>query len=139
MHLNLFQIIALSALAGAVVAEIWSVFRRAGQPKMRAVRVLVLVAAGCAIGLPHITTDVARWVGIGRGADLVVYLFILATVVAGFSLYARCVRLERQITAIVRWQAIHAAECGKSEIAADQQPRHELPKTSRHIDDGVRI
>ncbi len=64
---------------------------------------LVLVAA------PDLANLVANAVGIGRGADLVIYVFILLSLAAIFNLHLR-LRSEREVTTrIVRELAIRGA------------------------------
>jgi hypothetical protein len=54
----------------------------------------------------------ATAVGIGRGADAVLYLFVFAFLVTAFYFYARQVKLQRQVTELVRHIAIHEARRG---------------------------
>ena len=63
-----------------------------------------------AIIWPRSTMLVARWLGIGRGADLLLYSSVLLMLVGFFYVYARFRRLDRQITLLVRRLAIENAE-----------------------------
>ena len=63
---------------------------------------LVLVAAASAIIWPEATTRVARAVGIGRGADLLLYVMVVAMIVGFFWVYVRLIRLRRNLTLLVR-------------------------------------
>ncbi|MFO0903147.1 MAG: DUF2304 domain-containing protein [Pirellulales bacterium] len=106
-----FQWIAFAVLSAALVREllVWTYGR---QRRLVVVgRAALLAAAGWFVAFPDQSTVVAKWAGIGRGADLVMYVYVFFSLGALFLLYARCVRLERQVTAIVRWEALHAAEC----------------------------
>lgn len=61
------------------------------------------------IAFPGRTTEIAHLLGVGRGTDLLLYL---AIVIGGFLilvLYARLRRMERQITEVVRAQAVENA------------------------------
>lgn len=51
----------------------------------------------------------ATFLGIARAADLVTYLFALLFIASSFYFYGRCLRLERDITALTRSIAISQA------------------------------
>ncbi|MDO8559539.1 MAG: DUF2304 domain-containing protein [bacterium] len=61
---------------------------------------------------PHATDVVARWVGVGRGADLLIFTSIVALFVLVSWLLARVERVEREITEIVRHEALRRGELG---------------------------
>jgi hypothetical protein len=58
---------------------------------------------------PDLSSQLARLVGIGRGTDLVLYLFIVFCYLSGLSILAKFRRLERQQTLLVRQLALAAA------------------------------
>ncbi len=64
---------------------------------------------------PETTMPVARFFGVGRGTDLVVYgaLVILFAIV--FQLAVRLRATQREITALVRAEAVRSATLGFSE------------------------
>jgi hypothetical protein len=82
---------------------------------------LLWIAAAAAIARPSLTVTVARFLGIGRGADLVFYCAILGMLIALFLIYVRFKRLEREITTIVRHLAIRDAE--EDETASSERAR----------------
>lgn len=55
---------------------------------------------------PETASDVARRLGVGRGADVVVYLSIAALFYLQFRLFARVEDQERQITKLARELAL---------------------------------
>lgn len=67
---------------------------------------LLWIAAGLAIFKPEITSEFATALGITRGADLVIYLAILAGIVVTRYFYSRTRRLENLITQLVREKAM---------------------------------
>ncbi len=72
-------------------------------------RLVYLVGAAAGIALviaPQLSTDIANALGIGRGADLIFYLAIIMALFYGVASRSRTRRLERQITLLVRRQAI---------------------------------
>lgn len=60
--------------------------------------------------IPRVTTTVANAVGVGRGADLLVYLALLALFYVAFRLYNKVERIEEDITSLVRELAIEQAD-----------------------------
>lgn len=56
---------------------------------------------------PDMTTTIAQFLGIGRGADLVMYLGMIGLLVVCLLLYLRLIRLERILTEIIRDRAIN--------------------------------
>ena len=72
---------------------------------------LSLWSLGAAVVIwPRSTVLVARWLGIGRGTDLLLYSSVLLMLVGFFYVYGRFRRLDRQITLLVRRLAIETAE-----------------------------
>lgn len=69
-----------------------------------------LVLGGLALALaPKLATELAHLVGIGRGADLIVYCFILISLVAIFNLHLQLRSNEEQLTQLVRALAMLTA------------------------------
>ena len=69
---------------------------------------LVWAAVGVTALWPNSTAIVARALGIGRGADLVLYCSVLAMLIGFFYIYTRFRRLDRQLTLLVRQLAIES-------------------------------
>ncbi len=86
-------------------------------------RVIYLVCALVGIILvvdPPLTTQIANWLGIGRGADLLFYLFIIASLFYIVATRSRIRRLEQQITRLVQQNAIdHPIQDEKKSQAPD--------------------
>lgn len=62
---------------------------------------------------PDLSTLIANRLGIGRGVDLLVYLCIVVGLFYAVSLTARIKRLERQLTEVIRRQALEHPREGK--------------------------
>ena len=67
---------------------------------------LLWIAAAFAVAFPESLAVIARTIGIGRGADLVLYLSILFMFAGFFLVYLRFRKLDEQLTQIVRHLAI---------------------------------
>lgn len=91
---------------------VWG-FRNRQRTSMRAgVRVLALGVAGfaaLAIAEPSITTRFANLIGVGRGADLLLYVAVVTFGVSTVGLYLRARQLEQRLNALARAFAINAA------------------------------
>ena len=67
---------------------------------------LIWLLSGIAVWKPEITMKVARLLGIGRGADLVLYVFVIFFIAAFFYFQGQFQRLESHLTTIVRHLAL---------------------------------
>jgi hypothetical protein len=110
---TLFQTVFIPVCALLAVGVLLRALRSAGSRRTGFFwAFLWLVAAGL-IADPSATTTLASWVGIGRGADLVLYVATLAGLGAALFFYARFRRLEVVVTGIVRREALHAPRRGE--------------------------
>lgn len=67
-----------------------------------------LVAAATVV--PQQTDVVAQWVGVERGADLLVYLSIMVLFFIVFKILVRLEKLDKDITIIVRHSALNGSK-----------------------------
>ncbi len=102
-------LLLLAAIDGPRVLFGHPTFRRD-----RLIRFLVWLAAAAAIYNPGLTSWVANWLGIDRGTDLVLYVFVMAFLAVTFRFYAQGVKLQRQLTQVVRHVAMSEAKRGES-------------------------
>jgi hypothetical protein len=110
--MNIFQWIACPLLALAVVRELLRARRAWSHPLPWLLRIAVWVTALVAIADPLLVTRFANAIGIGRGADVVLYLFVLAFLAVSFLFYSNQMRLQRQISKLVTHLAVREAERG---------------------------
>src|SRR5260370_7189974 len=104
--MNAFQWIACSGLALALARDLWRLRGGALWPLPWLVRGTVLLAALVAIAQPLLITRLANAIGIGRGADVVLYLFVLAFLGTVFFFYSQQVRLHRDLTTLASHLAL---------------------------------
>ncbi|GAG38143.1 unnamed protein product [marine sediment metagenome] len=120
--MSLFQILLLALAAclftGSLVATIkgW-LTRREGL-----VWTLVWLTAGVTVAWPGVTAIVARALGIGRGADLVLYCSVIVMIVGFLMIYSRLRAVRRDLTLLVRRLAVTEAATTTS------TPPQESPK-----------
>ena len=105
-----FQTISLTVAALLFAVTLAAAARRAINRRAALGWAVLWIAAAVAIARPSLTVAVARFLGIGRGADLVFYCAILGMLVAFFYVYLRFKRLDREITALTRHLALRDAD-----------------------------
>lgn len=105
IKLLLLAAFALLALLGARLGE---------SPRDMALKRLAVLglflASSVAVLFPDAVTTVGRWVGVGRGTDLVLYLFVVVSVLVWLGTYKRMTRLDEQLTQLARAQALLRAD-----------------------------
>jgi hypothetical protein len=100
-----FQIIAVVVIAVAA----FFMFRGGGarhQAIRRVLMLLFIIAAASSVFFPQAWTWAANIVGIGRGADLLLYLLVLIFVGFVATTYRRFRQIEREITELARQLAL---------------------------------
>jgi small membrane protein len=60
--------------------------------------------------MPVLSNEIAHYLGVGRGADLIFYIWILISMLALVALYFSFSRQNKQITELARALALHGAE-----------------------------
>jgi hypothetical protein len=77
--------------------------------------VLVVAAAGISVLFPNALTRVAELVGVGRGADLLLYVLVVTFMLVSVVLFRRIGALERRYTALARAVAVAEAISDRTE------------------------
>jgi hypothetical protein len=104
MIFQVFLVVALLALS----AYAYSQRRRV---PLVAYGVLVLSAGGIALAVaPEFANQLAEFIGVGRGADLILYVFVLIVLAAIFNLHLRLRAQQETLTELVRALGIRNAE-----------------------------
>lgn len=70
---------------------------------------IVWIVGGAAVSWPEMSKNIAKRLGIGRGADLLLYCAVVVMLVGFLMVYARLRRLRGELTLIVRHLAIKDA------------------------------
>lgn len=105
-----FQIVTLPLLAIMVLATAVQIARRHLSPRFGFLWLALWIGAAVSIANPEILVRIAHYLGIGRGADLVLYLSVIFGFGAFFITYLRFRRVDEQLTKIVRHMAIRDAD-----------------------------
>ena len=113
--IQILLLVALAAFAAHVIVQ----YRRGGLRALVAMFWIAVFGVGAsAAAFPEGATRLARSVGVGRGADLVIYVALAGLSYVVFRLLVRQERTERRLTEIVREIAL-----------AERRRRDESPRT----------
>lgn len=117
----LIQIVLILAMVVALVVT-WTRVRQQVISLREAVAWSILwVGAALVIALPDTATIVARFFGVGRGVDLILYASVAGLFLMVFKLFIQHERMERMLTDLVRLEALRSAKddlessCGDGE------------------------
>ncbi len=100
-----FQVLGIASLLFILITYL-SKFRR---PALDKLFIGFLMTLGIFFVLdPEVTNQLAHFLGIGRGADLIFYLAILGFGYITLLLYSKIKKLEDQLTQIVRKQSLES-------------------------------
>jgi hypothetical protein len=125
--MTLFQTLVLGLFLILAVSTVSAGVRGAVRKRIVVFWLAVWLSGSIAVIWPHSTAVVAHALGIGRGADLVLYSSVLVMFVAFFYVYARFRKVERQLTLLVRRLAIQNAAPGLPPSAASDATSHSEP------------
>jgi hypothetical protein len=120
--MNLFQILAVAVVTGLLALSIVAMARGWATRREGLVWAFVWLCTGVAIARPDLTVLVAGALGIGRGADLVLYCAVIVMLIGFFMVYARLRRLRRDLTLLTRHLAIRDATMISSTDRPAAQP-----------------
>jgi hypothetical protein len=104
--MNAFQYLAGALMLVLVVTTLRGAMRGGIRKRVAVFWLLVWAGAGVAAMWPRSTMLVARALGIGRGADLILYSSVFVMLIGFFYVYTRFRKLDRAFTLLVRELAI---------------------------------
>lgn len=92
---------------------------------------LVITLSGILLVInPDMASQIANLLGIGRGADLLLYLFVVAGLFYAVTMSSEIKRLKRQVTELVRYIAVS----NPMDTSTDPDRFQQDPKQERHLD-----
>jgi hypothetical protein len=122
------MIIRILLLFGLGVSG-WFIFLRRNRLPLHIMTVFLLLAVGAvAVLFPETTQNAAELVGVGRGADLITYIAIVAVLFVLLHYYTKFVHLQRQLTEVTRELAILRAEVDRVAPPAAPPPSREAAR-----------
>ncbi|MBO1770706.1 DUF2304 domain-containing protein [Agrococcus sp. TF02-05] len=129
----LIQIILVTALAVPALILLLPTRGARGLAIRRLTLLAVLLVGIVAIIWPQMTDTVARTLGVGRGADLLLYGLIVVFLSYSLSTSAHIRRVDRQISELARAQALLEARTRGD--ASDAAARTTLPVRERPVEE----
>lgn len=114
-RLGTFQLILLITFVLLFVGSFAALLRGWASRREGFVWASVWLAAGVAMLWPQVTSRAAGALGIGRGADLVFYCAVVIMLIGFWMVYLHLRRVRREITLLVRRQALLETERELSE------------------------
>jgi hypothetical protein len=89
-----------------VIFALWRVIIKFKRREIRSTEFLMWLVFWLAVGVAFVTpeslTKLANLLGIGRGADLVLYVAVIVVFYLMFRIFVRLEKMERHITKVVR-------------------------------------
>ena len=109
-----FFLVALMAFA---LSMTWRRFRERVIPLREAISWSVLWSvAAAAVLLPQVTTRIAKFFGVGRGVDLILYSSVAVLFIFVFKLFIQHEKLERSLTELIRREALRDIDEHKKDV-----------------------
>lgn len=108
--MRLFQLVTLPLIAAMLIVSIRNLVKVPARRLAALFWIGLWLATFAAVMYPDATTRIARAIGIGRGADLLVYSAVLAFSAGFYVVSVRLRQLSREITVLTRELALREAE-----------------------------
>jgi small membrane protein len=105
--------LVLTILLFGVLLYAWTEYRRS--PAVAAAAVLVVLGGLYFVWLPAHATALAELVGIGRGVDLIIYIWVVISLLVMLNLHLKLRAQMELITELAREIAIAKARAGQTE------------------------
>src|SRR5690349_9136379 len=113
MVLILVKVALVAAIAVAGILALRGSRRAYHKVIWRSLLLLVMLAGALSVVFPDALTEIANAVGIGRGADLLLYLTVVTFMLVSVSLFRRLSGLERRYVELARQLALRDARLGQ--------------------------
>jgi len=104
------MVIKLLLTLGLMFALLYANLQQSSTRLLKLAMSLLVLFGTYLVWFPDRTVTVAHWVGVGRGTDLILYLWIIISIIFILILHLRVNRLNGVITDLVRHIAISEAE-----------------------------
>ncbi len=115
MRMTLFQFLLI---AGIVIAAVLATRFLRGERSLAVKRIFALLGAGAAvlaILFPEVLTAIANFFGIGRGADLLLYVSIMGGLLFAVSIVRSKARADTRVTQLARAVALMEARLAEQQ------------------------
>jgi hypothetical protein len=89
-----------------VLLAVFVIWQKITSPAVRSTALIILAIGAYFVWQPEDANAVAHVVGVGRGADLLMYLWVVITFSAVLVLYLKIVEMSRMLTELARRLAL---------------------------------
>jgi hypothetical protein len=120
----------LSLLLAGILLYAWVEYRRA--PAVAILAVLIATAGLYFVWFPSHSTEIAALVGIGRGVDLILYIWVCISLVVLLNLHLKLRTQMETITRLARAVALAEARSSPG-VSADPAMEHSPPQPTRLV------
>lgn len=103
-----------------LILTAYALLQRGRAPIVAMAMLIISILGTLFTVVPEVATKLAHFVGVGRGADLVLYLFILVSLTAILNLHLRMRANAELVTALARHVALQAVRVPHSGREASQ-------------------
>jgi hypothetical protein len=110
-------IIQFILIAGLAAALVFAVLQRRASSLVALITALASVTGMYFVLLPDQANRLAHHVGVGRGADLILYVWLVISLIVSVHLHIKLLKQQRAITTLARELAIRCAtrdQCGNA-------------------------
>jgi hypothetical protein len=114
----------LSILLAGILIYAWSEYARS--PAIAVLGVLVATAGLYFVWVPEHSTQLAELVGIGRGVDLILYIWVCLSLIVVLNLHLKLRTQMELITALARKIALADAQPTRAQTEQDQPARQSI-------------
>ena len=112
-----------------LLASLWYASAQRVAPRAITLAFAAVVAVGIYfVWLPDHTTVVAGWLGVARGTDLLIYVWIVITLFVGVNLHLKIHALRNNITELARAVALASVRDPEEQQPGDGEFPDESPK-----------
>lgn len=102
------MIIQIILLFGLLLCLIYAFLQRNRSRYISLAMSGVAIGGICFVLAPELTTRIAHLVGVGRGADLILYCWLVISLIVSVSLQFKILGLQRLITELAREMTLRA-------------------------------
>ena len=114
------MIIQIVLMAGLTAALAFAVLQRRVSSAIAFTSALASVAGMYFVLLPDQANRLAHYVGVGRGADLILYVWLIISLILSVHLHIKLLKQQKAITDLARELAIRSATLGQDDNALAQ-------------------
>lgn len=117
----IFSALVTLLLLGVIV---YALLQKRAFPLIGRTLPFVALAGIYVVWFPDRTSSAAHWVGIGRGADLMLYVWSLVSGLLILALHLKLVAYERRLTELTRHLALMGATAPRAQGQPEAPARH---------------